>query len=143
MCEGSICAEQLYIYMYMVGHLGQYRTQWPHSGRWYASLQLPGQLQGANSQTYNWDSMLVGNYANTLLHTSFEFPTYIRHGSSKNLFANVDDELFDHQGHLKDTIPTGHEVVVRVFLTQEELQLLMDSVPKWDMAGAIPCTTKY
>ena len=70
---------------------------------------------GGNSQTYNWDSMLVGNYANTLLNTSFEFPTYIRHGSSKNLFANLDDEhvtlgvaVFDHQGHLKDTIPTHH-----------------------------------
>ena len=41
----------------------------------------------------------------------------------------------------KDTIPTGHEhlAVVRV---EEELLLLMDSVPKWDKAGAIPCTTK-
>ena len=27
--------------------------------------------------------------ANTLLNTSFEFPTYIRHGSSKNLFENL------------------------------------------------------
>ena len=38
----------------------------------------------------------------------------------------------------------GHEhlAVVRVFSTEEELQLLMDSVPKWDMAGSIPCTTK-
>ncbi|CAE7580080.1 unnamed protein product [Symbiodinium sp. CCMP2592] len=75
----------------------------------------------------------------------------VGNGSSKKLFACVDDEhvtlrvaVFDHQGHLKDTIPTGQEhlVVVRLFLTPEELQLLMDSVPKWDMAGAIPCTTK-
>ena len=113
-------------------------------------MQLPGQLRG-NSQTYNWDSMLVGNYANTLLNTSFEFPAYIRHAYSKNLFENLDDEhvmlgvaAIDHQGHLKDTIPTGHEhlAVVRVFSTEEELLLLMDSVPKWDKAGAIPCTTK-
>ena len=36
--------------------------------------------------------MLVGNYANTLLNTSFEFPAYIRHAYSKNLFENLDDE---------------------------------------------------
>ena len=35
-----------------------------------------------------------------------------------------------------------HLAVVRVFSTEEELQLLMDSVEKWDKAGAIPCTTK-
>ena len=70
---------------------------------------------GGNSQTYNWDSMLVGNYADTLLNSSFEFPTYIRHGSSKNLFENLEDEhvtlgvaMFDHQGHFKDTVPTHH-----------------------------------
>ena len=93
----------------------------------------------------------MGNYANPLLNTSFEFPAYIRHANSKNLFENLDDEhvmfgvaVFNHQGHLKDTIPTGHEhlAVVRVFSTEEELLLLMDNVPKWDMAGAIPCTTK-
>ena len=33
--------------------------------------------------------------ANTLLNTSFEFPTYIRHGSSKNLFENLEDALTD------------------------------------------------
>ena len=27
--------------------------------------------------------------ANTLLNTSYEFPTYIRHGSNKNLFENL------------------------------------------------------
>ena len=102
-------------------------------------MQLPGQLRGGNSQTYNWDSMLVGNYANTLLNTSFEFPAYIRHAYSKNLFENLDDEhvmlgvaVFDHKGHLKDTMPTGHEhlAVVRVFSTEEELLLLVDSVPE-------------
>lgn len=96
--------------------------------------------------------MLLGNYANTLLNTSFEFPAYIRHAAyGKNLFENLGDEhvmlgvaVFDHQGHLKDAIPTGHEhlAVVRVFSTAEELLLLMDSIPKWDKAGAIPCTTK-
>ena len=68
-----------------------------------------------NNMTYNHMSMLVGNYANTLLNTSFEFPTYIRHGSSKNLFENLPDDsvtlgvaFFDHQGHLQETIPTNH-----------------------------------
>ena len=38
----------------------------------------------------------------------------------------------------------GHEhlAVVRVFSTEEELQLLSNSVASWDTAGAIPCTTK-
>ncbi|CAE7351814.1 unnamed protein product, partial [Symbiodinium pilosum] len=68
-----------------------------------------------NNMTYNSMSMLVGNYANTLLNTSFEFPTYIRHGSSKNLFMNLPDDnvtlgvaYFDMQGHMKETIPTNH-----------------------------------
>ena len=68
--------------------------------------------KGSN-MTYNANTMLVGNYANTLLNTSFEFPTYIRHGSSKNLFMNLPDNdvtlgvaYFDQQGHLRETVPT-------------------------------------
>ncbi|CAE7245212.1 unnamed protein product [Symbiodinium natans] len=82
-----------------------------------SSSQFAAAWTAANgdSQTYNWDSMLVGNYANTLLNTSFEFPTYIRHGSSKNLFETVEDDevtlgvaMFDYQGILKATVPTHH-----------------------------------
>ena len=65
-----------------------------------------------DNMTYNHVSMLVGNYANTLLNTSFEVPTYIRHSSSKNLFENLPDDavtlgvaMFDHLGHLSETIP--------------------------------------
>ncbi|CAE7378917.1 unnamed protein product, partial [Symbiodinium necroappetens] len=68
-----------------------------------------------NNMTYNTHTMLVGNYANTLLNTSFEFGSYIRHGSSKNLFENLDDDevtlgvaYFDHQGHFMETVPTHH-----------------------------------
>eukprot|EP00437_Effrenium_voratum_P061893 CAMPEP_0181495804 /NCGR_PEP_ID=MMETSP1110-20121109/52601_1 /TAXON_ID=174948 /ORGANISM="Symbiodinium sp., Strain CCMP421" /LENGTH=130 /DNA_ID=CAMNT_0023623509 /DNA_START=42 /DNA_END=431 /DNA_ORIENTATION=+ len=49
--------------------------------------------------------------------------------------AVVQGRAGGHAGH-------EHLAVVRVFSTEEELQLLMDSVEKWDKAGAIPCTTK-
>ncbi|OLQ02897.1 hypothetical protein AK812_SmicGene14200 [Symbiodinium microadriaticum] len=68
-----------------------------------------------DNMTYNTHTMLVGNYANTLLNTSYEFGTYIRHGSGKNLFENLDDDdvtlgvaYFDHQGHFMETVPTHH-----------------------------------
>ena len=67
-----------------------------------------------NNMTYNAMTSLVGNYANTLLNKSFEFPTFIRHGSSKNLFDALDGDVtlgvafFDHRGHLKETVPTHH-----------------------------------
>ncbi|CAE7037279.1 unnamed protein product [Symbiodinium natans] len=68
-----------------------------------------------DNMTYNTESNLVGNYANTLLNTSFEFPTYIRHGSHKNLFENLPDDnvtlvvaWYDYQGHFRETIPTHH-----------------------------------
>jgi len=71
-------------------------------------------VMGTNT-TYNPNSMLVGNYANTLLNTSYEFPTYIRHGSNKNLFENLPDDnvtlvvaWFDYQGHFLETVPTHH-----------------------------------
>ncbi|CAE7351799.1 unnamed protein product, partial [Symbiodinium pilosum] len=81
-----------------------------------SSMFHPGWVAAmGNNMTYNWHSMLVGNYANTLLNTSFEFPTYIRHGSSKNLFENLEDDevtlgvaFFDMRGHLKETVPTTH-----------------------------------
>ncbi|CAE7254144.1 unnamed protein product [Symbiodinium pilosum] len=66
------------------------------------------------NMTYNAVSSLVGNYANTLLNKSFEFPTFIRHGSSKNLFSALEDDVtlgvafFDKRGHLKETVPTHH-----------------------------------
>ena len=66
-----------------------------------------------DNMTYNWHSMLVGNYGSTLLNTSFGFPTYIRHSSSKSLFENLkDDEVTlgvafsDRRGHQKETVPT-------------------------------------
>lgn len=47
----------------------------------------------ANAQDipYRGDSRLVGNYAQTLLNTSFEVIEYIRHGSAANVFNNVDE----------------------------------------------------
>ena len=45
-----------------------------------------------DNMTYNWHSMLVGNYGSTLFNTSFGFPTYIRHSSSKSLFENLEDD---------------------------------------------------
>ena len=79
-----------------------------HAG-WMAAL--------GGYMTYNWHSMLVGNYASTLLNTSFGFPTYILHGSSKNLFESLDDDevtlgvaFFDMRGRLKETVPTSHPI---------------------------------
>ena len=46
--------------------------------------------KGTNA-TYCGDSMLIGNYANTLLNHSFNVPTYIRHGSNSNLFHSLAD----------------------------------------------------
>ncbi|CAE7243108.1 unnamed protein product [Symbiodinium sp. CCMP2592] len=104
---------------------------------------------GGNNKTYNWDSMLVGNYANTLLSTSFEFPTYIRYCSIKNLFASLDDEnvtlgvaVSDHQGHLKDTIPTHHPFKKILALTyyphQQQINIEMYDGP----VGNVTITTQ-
>ena len=68
-----------------------------------------------DNMTYNWHSMLVGNYASTLLNSSFGFPTYIRHSSSKSLFENLEDDevtlgvaFSDMRGHQKETVLMTH-----------------------------------
>ena len=68
-----------------------------------------------DNMTYNWHSMQMGSYANTLPNITFGFPTYIRHGSSKNLFENLEDDevtwgvaFYDMRGHLKEAVPTTH-----------------------------------
>ncbi|CAE7212679.1 unnamed protein product [Symbiodinium natans] len=68
-----------------------------------------------DATTYDTNTMLVGNYANTLLNESYEFGSYIRHGSSKNIFENLDDDevtlgvaWYDYQGHFMETVPTHH-----------------------------------
>jgi len=38
---------------------------------------------------YRDDSLLVGNYANTLLNESFEAPEFVRHGALTNIFQNL------------------------------------------------------
>jgi len=71
---------------------------------------------GGGNDTYNTHTSLIGNYANTLLNTSFEFGTYIRHGSEKNLFYNLPDDnitlgvagFTGQNHHLMSTIPTTH-----------------------------------
>ena len=71
-----------------------------HAG-WMAAM--------GDNMTYNWHSMLVGTYASTLLNTSFGFPTYTRHGSSKNLCENLEnDEVTLGVLHLKGTVQTTH-----------------------------------
>ncbi|CAE7321555.1 SELP [Symbiodinium sp. CCMP2456] len=40
---------------------------------------------------YKADSLLIGNYAQMLLNSSFESAEYIRHGSTGNIFDNIDD----------------------------------------------------
>eukprot|EP00435_Cladocopium_sp_Y103_P015994 s2068_g3.t4 len=42
---------------------------------------------------YQDDSLLVGNYANTLLNDSFEPPEFVRHGALANIFENLDESL--------------------------------------------------
>ncbi|CAE7037267.1 unnamed protein product [Symbiodinium natans] len=68
-----------------------------------------------DATTYDTSTMLVGNYANTLLNESYEFGSYIRHGSKKNIFENLDDDevtlgvaWYDYQGHFMETVPTHH-----------------------------------
>ncbi|CAE7203871.1 SELP, partial [Symbiodinium natans] len=46
----------------------------------------------APESPYQGDSLLVGNYAQTLLNTSFESVEFIRHGSMQNLFQDIDDQ---------------------------------------------------
>eukprot|EP00439_Symbiodinium_sp_Y106_P056687 s237_g7.t5 len=40
---------------------------------------------------YKADSLLIGNYAQMLLNSSFESAEYIRHGSTGNIFDNIND----------------------------------------------------
>ncbi|CAL1143974.1 unnamed protein product [Cladocopium goreaui] len=42
---------------------------------------------------YQDDSLLVGNYANTLLNDSFEPPEFVRHGALANILENLDNSL--------------------------------------------------
>ncbi|CAE7717815.1 unnamed protein product, partial [Symbiodinium pilosum] len=91
---------------------------------------------GGTNTTYNPMSMLVGNYANTLLNTSYEFPSFIRHGSSKNLFENLPDAdvtlvvaYFDMQGHLRETIPTNHPFKKIVGLTYFSQTSTTEEIP--------------
>ncbi|CAK9059991.1 unnamed protein product [Durusdinium trenchii] len=42
---------------------------------------------------YRDDSLLVGNYANTLLNTSFTVPEFVRHGALTNVLENLDSSL--------------------------------------------------
>ncbi|CAE7554786.1 unnamed protein product [Symbiodinium natans] len=67
-------------------------------------------------RTYCGDSMLIGNYANTLLNHSFDVPTYIRHGSDRNLFHSLADDqvtlgvaVYDQStGHIMNTTRSNH-----------------------------------
>ena len=68
-----------------------------------------------DNMTYNFHSVLLGNYASTLLNTSFGFPSYFRHSSSKSLFESLEDDevtlgvaLSNMRGHQKETLPMTH-----------------------------------
>ena len=68
-----------------------------------------------DNMTYNWHSVLLGNYATNLLNNSFGFLTYIRHSSSKSLFENLEDDevtlgvaCSDMREHQKETLPMTH-----------------------------------
>lgn len=55
----------------------------------------------SDSGPYKGDSLLIGNYAQTLLNDSFEVPEFIRHGSAANIFRNVNESqitlgIFNH-----------------------------------------------
>ncbi|CAE7369828.1 unnamed protein product, partial [Symbiodinium natans] len=73
------------------------------------------QSKGTDS-TYSGNSMLIGNYANTLLNHSFDVPTYIRHGSDRNLFHSLADDqvtlgvaVYDQStGHMMNTTRSNH-----------------------------------
>ncbi|CAE7768454.1 unnamed protein product [Symbiodinium sp. CCMP2456] len=103
-------------------------------------------VMGSNT-TYNPTSMLVGNYANTLLNTSYEFPTYIRHGSNKNLFENLPDDnvtlvvaWFDYQGHFLETVPTHHPFKKIMGLAYYEQSMNSREIPAPD--GNVTLTMK-
>eukprot|EP00439_Symbiodinium_sp_Y106_P040471 s2369_g4.t5 len=47
---------------------------------------------GVEDSPYRGDSLLIGNYANTLINSSFEGVEFIRHGSSENIFEEIHDQ---------------------------------------------------
>lgn len=49
------------------------------------------QYEDVSLAPYKADSILIGNYAQTLLNSSFEVPEYIRHASASNIFENIDE----------------------------------------------------
>ena len=42
-----------------------------------------------STTTYNSNTMLIANYANTLMNSSFEVSAFVRHVSKKNIFENL------------------------------------------------------
>ncbi|CAE7906190.1 unnamed protein product, partial [Symbiodinium necroappetens] len=46
-----------------------------------------------SAMTYSSDTMLIGNYANTLLNSSYEVGAYIRHGSRHNIFESLAGDM--------------------------------------------------
>lgn len=90
-----------------------------------------------SSATYNNDTMLVGHYANTLLHKSFEFGKFIRHGSSKNLFDSLMSDkvtlgvaAYDKStGHLMDTVATNHPFKKILMLTHYPTPNVTETIP--------------
>ncbi|CAJ1431512.1 unnamed protein product [Effrenium voratum] len=75
----------------------------------YAELVPEGE------EPYRDDSTLIGNFANTLLNSSFESGVYVRHGSLSNIFTNLEENITlgvavfsDSYGELNATINSTH-----------------------------------
>ena len=51
------------------------------------------QLVPPGEDPYRDDSLLIGNYANTLLNESFVAPEFVRHGALSNVLQNLDESL--------------------------------------------------